>query len=769
MKKLISILAALCLVFTFALTACNSDGLETLDTPENVTVSDTGLISWDAVENAEYYVVVLDGEPHPTDETSYQVSSVVNDFTYSVYARAQGYNDSAPSETKTFTGKGGGSVDLPAKITVGIDGSSEVRSGKTLQLSAVVSGTDNTDVVWSVDVGGEYAEISESGLLTAKDVSGNKIVTVRATSAEDATVYGEKVITITAKPALTQAMLDELMVDTVSFDGFININVYTISGLFESKLVDSYVITGFQTAMDGESWYAQYVDNSTGITNSLFYKNVDDLACQVNVSLMNEERYYPMTDDDGSQISWEDAGLYNNFIGLKVEDFTFDTESWRWMYSGDDQSLINRMVASADPYEFDAVNFGLVVEEGAIFGIYAVSNDNYQLVNGYKAIQELTVMIDFNEYVEVPKIGKFVYDDEVHGELKTAIDNMHALDSYTLSFSKVEGSIYASSYTLDGFKETITSEFCYFEPYTYLYNSDYTENRTYTGDNYGYRKINDGLYNSFSLGDNGEFYATRAYESDFSNAKPSFAFAPEIFTGYYRDTDGSTTFYVNELMTVVASTFYYGVGNEVQLYGLFAAENTFTPYVTVKDGYIVEAGFYYDMGYLYGIVEMTFGDFDSAALPDDFTADFETRTVPVSWSELTIITSDDSSSTSEDLVVNALEYFQGYFEDEDIEEKLPFFGAVLGDTYGFGLTLYRSLDSETAANGTNRSRSCVVFYYDVPLDEDWTIDTTLKAVDAYLLELGFEKNSYGEYWKDDIVILPLDNSLDFMIYMWHIA
>ena len=55
--------------------------------------------------------------------------------------------------------------------------------------------------------------------------------------------------------------------------------------------------------------------------------------------------------------------------------------------------------------------------------------------------------------------------------------------------------------------------------------------------------------------------------------------------------------------------------------------------------------------------------------------------------------------------------------------------------------------------------------YDVPLDIDYTINASLKAVDNYLVECGFELNKNGWYQKDDICIAPTDSSLDLMIYI----
>lgn len=653
--------------------------------------------------------------------------------------------------------------DDEKEIVVGISGDSEVRSGQTISLSATVTGTTNQEVIWEIKTGSDYATITEKGKLTAKTVSGDKIIEVVAKSKEDENSYATKLITIVAPPELTQDMLDTLKTEQLSFEGYINISLYTI-GLFE-KLYSTYT-TQVKTAMDGTNWYSEYENGDTGTTMSMYYKNHNDLACEVSVSLMNDEKFYPMEDEDGQYVSWTDAGLYNNFLNLTINDFKFNEKTWRYEYCGGDDVLVQRMIASANPYEFVPLNFALIIEEGEIMGIYSKSDNDYTIVEGYKAVQELYVAINYGETVEVPTISKYSHE-EIHDTLQVAINNMQALDSYELEYNEFVASVYASGVTQSGFTETITTNNCYFQPFKVSYSTSLEEIHTYLENaTYGYAKINDHLYNSYEE-KNGGFEAIRAYEKDFSNAKPTFAFAPEIFRSFYYDQEEkTTTYYVDDAMSSVATTFYYGLGNDINLYGIFAtrgytsSSESFTPYVVVKDGYIIEACFYFYLGSMYGVVELKYDKFNEATLPDDVDIKFDTRLVPTSWDELTIYVSKDSTDLKDDEERNALEYLKSFYNDEDIANKLPFFGKVLGDTYAFGLTTIR------VPGGSNVAKSAIALYYDVPLDIDYTIDSSLKAVETYLVSLGFEKNSYGEYVKDGITVLPVDSSLDLFIYIW---
>lgn len=763
MKKILNIFV--CLLTILTLVACDKKS-KTLSTPTNLTISDTGLITWDAVENASEYVITINQNTYTIQTNSFQVKDLTNDFTYSVVAKADKYETSLPTDTLTYKAIKIPKPDNQGNITIAIKGGSEVKSTQSITLSAVVEGTSDTTVSWEIKSGQEYATISNDGKLTAKEVNGDKIIEVIARSNANNDVVASKVITIVAKPELTQTMLDQLNVDKVSFEGYVNINLYTI-GLFE-KFESTYT-TVVKTAMNGINWYAEYENADTGTVVGLYYKKHNNVACQVGVSFMNDEEYFPMIDEKGKEVSWTDSGLYNGLKDLKVSDFEFNEETWRYEYSGNDTNLAERIIASANPYDFDPTGFALIIEDGEVMGIYSKSNPDYSIYQGYKAIQELTVVINYGDSVEVPTITKYSHDD-IHDELQVAINNMQALESYTLDFKEITASYITTGYTQIGFTETITNTNCHFRPYKVKYDTYGNEYKEYTDyASYGYKKIRDNLYNTYHEKEDGTFYPSRAYASQFNASKPTFAFAPEIFREYFVDeVSGTTTYYVDDVMSSVASTFYYGVGNDINLYGIFAtrgytsSSSSFTPYVVVKDGYIIEACFYFYIGTIYGVVEITYDDFNSAVLPDGVDVNFTTREVPTSWSELTIEVTGDSSSTgtADDYSVNALEYLKEFYNNENIEEIMPFFGNALGDTYGFGLTTIH------ISGGTTTAKSAIVFYYDVPLDIDYSITSSLDAVCEYLESLGFVKNAYNEYTKGDIVVAPTDSSLDLMIYVW---
>lgn len=769
-SKIVSILIIVCIAVVL-LCACEDTPtpvIPTLDAPANVAVSGTALITWDAVANATSYTVTVAGTPHEVQVPYYQVTATNVDFKASVVAHADGYQDSAASATVTFV-----AVIVPpipvTTIEVAVSGKGRVNPGTTSEYHATVTGTDEKEVSWSLGKAVDGVSIDPiTGILTVEEgvAGGNGILEIVATSLMDGESSGSKVVSIASQPTLTQAMLDELAnADKVRFDGYVNIALYETG--ISDKYVRTYTVT-VKTALDGTNWYAEYENEETGLVSRLYCKNDNGIASTVSVSFTNEEEFYPMLNDNGAELTFEESGLYNNFRGLKVSDFRWNNDTWSYQYIGLDLNLPQRMVSSANPYDFKANTLSLIVQDGKIVAIRQVSKDDYSIVGGYRAVQELTVGVAVGDGLDVPTIGKFEHKPE-HDALGEAIANMHALSSYTLDMTQNLASVYATTPTVSGFVETITEDLCYFDPFTLPVNtalSDYVSSRKFSGDVYGYKQVAENLYNTFFYyGETDGYKATRAYAAPFANARPTFAFAPEIFTSWKENEDGSTTYYVNDNMLAVASTFYYGVGNDIALYGLFAARGWISstevilPYVKIDNNFIVEAGFYSYLGSIYGIIEIAYSDFNTATVPNAEDITFTTRQVPTLYSELEVDTREDSAVTGMEGLIDLDTYLSAMFGASYTD--IPFFGDVLGDTFGLSYTAIHT------PSGSNRARKAIIMYYDVPLDLDYTINSSLTLVQDQLVAAGFLKNKDGTYVKGDISIQPVDNNLDFIIYIWN--
>lgn len=770
-KRIICFALIACLLFTFV--ACKR---QTLDTPLNVKVSNSGLITWDAVENATGYTVTVNNDKFDVTDTRYQVSDLSKSFTCSVVATAEGFNTSSPSEQATFT---------PQKnIKVAIDGKSGVHAGGSLTLTATVTGAANTDVTWSIVEGSAYASIENGVVKTEKDISGDKRVIVRATSVEDSKFYGEKVITVNAKTELTADMLEALNVDgKVEYSGYVNVSVYHESVLGGLRLLSTTILP-VQTAMDGNVWYAQY-DNGVN-SHQLYYRNIEGTAYQVQLSFTNEESYSVMMDDTNTPMLWTDSGLYNSLHNLSLSDFTFDSDEWSWKYTGDND-LVDKIAASVNPYEFEPLvddqgnkHFYLIIDQGEISGIYIKSGADYTIQPGEVTYQQVFVAVNHGDTVEIPAIESYEHNNEFHDDLQRAIDNQKNLTSYKLDFHELLSSPMTSSFNESGYAEIVTSNICYIEPYEVKYEEGRAIHEIVPNRQFGFIKIDDNVYNSFSFDNsNGQYVASRAYNGPFIEARPSFDFVAEIFDTKSVDENDETrvTYYVAEPMSKVATTFYNHVGNDINMYGMFAARGrlndvTFTPYVTVQNDLIVEAGFYFNMGQLYGVITITYSDFNQADVTEQVKDDVETftaRQVPASWNDVQITVDKseqlgnidyEQEGDSNSYLVNALDYMKLYFHDNAIADRLPYFGSALGDSYGFGaIGIYYS-------PSTRRNHTVLSFYFDVPLEMDYTINSAMGEVGKYLINQGFNRNRYNEYSKNGVNIAVVDNQLDLFIYVW---
>ena len=138
MKKIFKI--CLLIFVMFAVMACGKD--KVLTTPRNVQLSSEGLLSWDVVPNATSYTVKINDEEITVITPFHLINDLTKDFTYTVTAHADGYQSSPASEQLVYQAPKPVVPEQPKKdIKIGISGSSEVKPGKTITLTANVTVT----------------------------------------------------------------------------------------------------------------------------------------------------------------------------------------------------------------------------------------------------------------------------------------------------------------------------------------------------------------------------------------------------------------------------------------------------------------------------------------------------------------------------------------------------------------------------------------------------------------------------------------------------
>ncbi len=781
MKKLLGIFLSFAMAFAVcAAAACDKGSAPELSAPTNLRLQ-SNVLYWDGVENATSYEVTVNGTKDETDKTQYVISDasvLAISFDYSVVAKAEGYSPSAPATGRYEP------AAAPDDLTVTVRGNLVVGSEQTAKYTAIVASESSEvptrSVVWSLASGSDYASISADGTLTAKKVTSDVEVTIVATSVADPDVSGRKTVTIQPQPTLTQDMLDRVAADAkIEWLGTMEINLYTmglhtdLAGTLEYKT---------HTKMDGTDWYAEY-ENAVGVEQGLYIHNDNGKASNVSLSFMNEEEYYPVENDEGEQVSWQDSGYYNPFYGasLTPADFEFDNALWRWMYKGSDAHFAEKVVASANPYDFVPKNIGLEIFGGLIMGVYSESEKDRGIVGGYEAEMFLyaDIGLDSEQAVDVPKITRY-QETADHEPLKQAIQNMKSLESYTVDYFDIGRNAYMEGDVLTGYTEKVTGDTLLFKDFKF----DRNYNKTYANDDggYGYKQITapaqeeEGLYNRFRSASNPQshaisYEALRAYKGSVSEAQPGLNFSAAIFNRIVKnEADGSVTYYVDSIMNQVATQFYNSAVSDFSLYGIFAtaplSDPTFTPHVTVKNGHITSALFYYYLGIMSGVVEIRFYDFDETTITEDI--EFVKRDVPASWEGFKFTS---RRNDNEEITASAAfeEYFSYQGTDGKVTLEVPFFGEALGDAFGFGMWLpYRP-------TGERATYTVLALYYDVPVDLDYTLSSTYQTLEDWLLEeQGFERVQGGqhEYRKGRLGVHLTEgegedqDSLDFYVYVW---
>lgn len=815
-----------------------------LSAPSNLSIDEKGLVTWDKIDNVVAYYVFYGDQQTLVTEESFQLPDVNSSYEVSVQAIVTTSNGNVyteKSESVTYTPYVEPFDPSVVKIAVKCD-ATEIKSGAsasgkgsatfTASISGAESGAD-LSIIWNVVSGGEYLSgTQENGnkfTVTAKEgVSGDKDIVVSATSAAYPTVSVTKSIAVVSKPVLTQAMIDKAAEsDKIGFEGYVLVDVYERNGSKKGKLAASQT-SNIRTNMSGDkdpdvktrnTWNAEYYNGNVGVNQTTYCrKDSDGDACEIGVSLMNEEQLYKMKDDAGNVITWEKSGFYNNFVGLSVSDFYLDEDTWRYTYDTEKNGFdkVNKMIASANPYEFDAKNLELIIDSGEIIGISAIAKDSYSIVDGYISVQTLRTVFNVGDNVKIETIGKFkTLEEYKNGTTETektmyerlsildeAVSNMRSLKSYKAQFSNYQiTNLGAQITTNTGYDEIVTENYRYFRTCDIKsINGEIVRVYDEYG-SYGYKKINgrSDIYNSFydtrSSNETEKtdlnFAATRAYTDGFDSSKASFEFSPEIFTmTAVADTDDGTEyyFYVDQTMSSVATTFYKDLGNDAPMYGIFSkavkdtAGNQF-PFVTVKkadDGkwYIDYAAFYYDLGLMTGLVQITYDDYDKAVIDSSVKEKIDavkTRELPKDWSEVDI--SVPASGSNPEKTVKAKDFMFGnatetaYFGNNGTlfairGAELPFFGDkdCLGDTYGLGMATTFTMTDDNS--GSVIQQNAIIFYYDVPVDLDYTITTSVDKVKNFLTKKGFEYKSNGVFKKGNLCIRPVDSSLDMMIYVW---
>ncbi|MFA6801575.1 MAG: hypothetical protein WCR19_05660 [Acholeplasmataceae bacterium] len=140
MKKIFILFSVL--VFSLFLVAC---GDKALDAPE-ISISN-GVVSWEAIENADHYLVFVGNDSIQTSETSYDLKTEdLADGSYTIYVVAAVDNSiSAQSNSVTYV------VETPVDDTIGVPSNLQISDEGVLSWNAVTGATGYIVIVGTTE------------------------------------------------------------------------------------------------------------------------------------------------------------------------------------------------------------------------------------------------------------------------------------------------------------------------------------------------------------------------------------------------------------------------------------------------------------------------------------------------------------------------------------------------------------------------------------------------------------------------------------------
>jgi hypothetical protein len=203
MRKILSMILSLVMILSFAsceiVDQLKKPETEKLKTPviEIVDITSSGFtVQWEAVKNAESYIVELDGTSYTTKKTSYTFNNLDEDtYTVRVWASASGYQPSDYAQMAVkVTGNGGGS-DQPTEsklATPSVSISDVSETGFTAKWNNI-TGADK----YTVNCNGKSYSTTNTSYTFNNLEAGNYVVKVKASgSGYKDSDYGEASVTI---------------------------------------------------------------------------------------------------------------------------------------------------------------------------------------------------------------------------------------------------------------------------------------------------------------------------------------------------------------------------------------------------------------------------------------------------------------------------------------------------------------------------------------------------------------------------------------------
>ncbi len=237
MRKIFALFTVM--VFSFLLVSC-------VDTEIGVPVislSDQGVVSWEAIENADHYLVFIDTNSVQTTETSFDLTGEnLASGTYTIYVVASvGESVSLPSNSVTYTVEDTvTTVDTPTNVAI---------NGNVVSWTAVAGATS---YVVTVDTTDHTVTTTSLDLATLNLAVGNHTVTVKALNGTVESTASTELSYTVEEPPLTLDMPANVMIT----DGIISWDAVTDAvGYYVTVDTEAYYVTDLMYDLTEVAYY----------------------------------------------------------------------------------------------------------------------------------------------------------------------------------------------------------------------------------------------------------------------------------------------------------------------------------------------------------------------------------------------------------------------------------------------------------------------------------------------------------------------------------
>lgn len=593
---------------------------------------------------------------------------------------------SAPLETDTSEN----GTDAPVTADIVITVEKNIISGdEVLQFTALLSGVESKDVVWSVDNTDIVAITKDGALSITSQPVRDTFVKVVATATADSTLSGFK--TILVKAPVIEGQVGELTSDMIAELGNPSITVTgTLTDYYRDvkNAANSTQHTySMKVEMSDGAWLGTWAqEGSVNTITDVYRRGEDGFTNQNGVSghalnkvfidRHNKVATQLVKDYMSIPSVWEESHYWNHLGNLDVNRFTYDPETDLYGYKLNvndtlDLYLMTYLSYSLTPMLSDTLaELYLKVEDGHIVGMTAQTE---VLLYGEDtnedpdAMSYTTFDITFSNIGTTTVADPAPYEAPEHAEMLTAaLASMGDAKNYTYQVKDVTTSApagdegdystaanaailramstsyrnYTSSVGTVGSLGYVTPEAVVIaQTGKYNYSMD---GKDYFTEYMGYKQMADDTYEEFAYDHKADaFVGKRKMKGNFFDIMPTFDFSANIFQfdGLTKDRSTGRTLYTFSLIeSAITREVAMQVSNYRYARDAEASSRAVFEIVVDDIGNIISTSYPYSIvgGSYTGICTTTYSNVGTTVLEEGAFDNYVPRVLKTEWSQFTM-------------------------------------------------------------------------------------------------------------------------------------